>query len=197
MSTGARYWAVTWDSLWHNKQQGQAGTITVTMSSRTGSEAGSLPYRHQHREQERRRPSDIMAKRTVLKYTGNTLREYTVQLRSLRNSWPGGKGGKRGVQFLQFSTGLSQRNTIWVKAWSYLYSSDGVVWGDTGWDSGLLSFYPTALLNSIPCTFRANHSTQHCLLSLIHVTGRMNCQLPSPIHPAIARGAINFNMQGK
>ena len=108
-----------------------------------------------------------------------------------------GEGGKRGVQFLQFSTGLSQRNMIWVKAWSYLYSSDGVAWGDTGWDSGLLSFYPTALLNSIPCTFRANHSTQHCLLSLIHVTGRMNCQLPSPIHPAIAQGTINFNMQGK
>lgn len=33
MIIGARYWAVTWDSLWHNRQQGQAGTITVAMLS--------------------------------------------------------------------------------------------------------------------------------------------------------------------
>ena len=160
MIIGARYWAVTWDSLWHNRQQGQAGTIIVAMLSFVFELKGWF-----RSWQPPLQTSALWAGgEETLRYHGQENcaqihRKYTVQLRSLRNSWPGGEGGKRGVQFLQFSMGLSQRNMIWVKAWSYLYSLHGVAWGDTGWDLWLLSFYPTALLNSIPCTFRANHST--------------------------------------
>ena len=60
-------------------------------SSRTGSEAGSLPDRHHHSEQERRRPSDTVAKRTVCKYTRN------IPLGLLETVGQVGKEKKEGI----------------------------------------------------------------------------------------------------